>query len=159
MSLGKVSGAFCTCTSFRINQDFVISTFIFNVPYQSLFPVVDTKTGTLIACSTRDSGIRIWGKSSNICFYCQVVFPSFLSYSCYWFLSLLKVLVDMIRVPDWAFEAAGQEARGMGQEAAYQPGLYLTTAQVNPPYTIFSFESDDILLLFLSPKSIYYNIY
>ena len=39
----------------------------------------------------------------------------------------------MIRVPDWAFEAAGQEARGMGQEAAYQPGLYLTTAQVDLP--------------------------
>ncbi|VVA16915.1 PREDICTED: E3 [Prunus dulcis] len=40
------------------------------------------------------------------------------------------VLVDMIRVPDWAFEAAGQETRGMGQDAAaYQPGLYLTPAQ------------------------------
>jgi E3 ubiquitin-protein ligase SIS3 len=37
----------------------------------------------------------------------------------------------MIRVPDWAFEAAGQETRGMGQDAAaYQPGLYLTPAQV-----------------------------
>ncbi|CAL5401330.1 unnamed protein product [Camellia sinensis] len=40
------------------------------------------------------------------------------------------VLVDMIQVPDWAFEAAGQEMRGMGQEAAYQPGLYLTAAQI-----------------------------
>lgn len=40
------------------------------------------------------------------------------------------ILLDMIRVPDWAFEAAGQEMRGMGQEAAaYHPGLYLTTAQ------------------------------
>ncbi|GAB4845653.1 E3 ubiquitin-protein ligase sis3, variant 2 [Ancistrocladus abbreviatus] len=40
------------------------------------------------------------------------------------------VLVDMIRVPDWAFEAAGQEMRGMGQDAAtYHPGLYLTAAQ------------------------------
>uniref|UniRef100_A0A2C9UJI3 RING-type domain-containing protein n=1 Tax=Manihot esculenta TaxID=3983 RepID=A0A2C9UJI3_MANES len=40
------------------------------------------------------------------------------------------VLVDMIRVPDWAFEAAGQEMRGMGQDAAaYQPGLYLTPTQ------------------------------
>ncbi|RXH96234.1 hypothetical protein DVH24_008738, partial [Malus domestica] len=40
------------------------------------------------------------------------------------------VLVDMIRVPDWAFEAAGQETRGMGQDAAaFQPGLYLTQAQ------------------------------
>jgi hypothetical protein len=37
----------------------------------------------------------------------------------------------MIRVPDWAFEAAGQETRGMGQDpAAYQPGLYLIPAQV-----------------------------
>lgn len=37
----------------------------------------------------------------------------------------------MIRVPDWAFEAAGQETRGMGQDAAaYHPGLYLTPAQV-----------------------------
>ncbi|KAL6010983.1 hypothetical protein ACLOJK_001427 [Asimina triloba] len=41
-----------------------------------------------------------------------------------------KVLVDMIRVPDWAFEAAGQELRGMGQDAAaYHPGLYLTATQ------------------------------
>ncbi|KAL8143908.1 hypothetical protein V2J09_016940 [Rumex salicifolius] len=40
------------------------------------------------------------------------------------------VLVDLIRVPDWAFEAAGQEMRGMGQDAAtYHPGLYLTSAQ------------------------------
>ncbi|GFZ12032.1 similar to SUGAR-INSENSITIVE 3 [Actinidia rufa] len=39
-------------------------------------------------------------------------------------------MVDMVRVPEWAFEAAGQEMRGMGQEAAaYQPGLYLTPAQ------------------------------
>ncbi|KAK9684714.1 hypothetical protein RND81_10G227400 [Saponaria officinalis] len=39
-------------------------------------------------------------------------------------ISEFGVLVDMIRVPDWAFEA------GMGQDAAaYQPGLYLTTAQ------------------------------
>ncbi|GFZ07813.1 similar to SUGAR-INSENSITIVE 3 [Actinidia rufa] len=40
------------------------------------------------------------------------------------------VLVDMVRVPEWAFEAAGQEMRGMGQEAAaFRPGLYLTPAQ------------------------------
>ncbi|KAJ8753617.1 hypothetical protein K2173_022858 [Erythroxylum novogranatense] len=40
------------------------------------------------------------------------------------------VLVDMVRVPDWAFEAAGQEMRGMGQDAtAYHPGLYLTPTQ------------------------------
>ncbi|KAL5816296.1 hypothetical protein ACOSQ3_024674 [Xanthoceras sorbifolium] len=40
------------------------------------------------------------------------------------------VVVDMIRVPDWAFEAAGQEMRGIGQEAtSYHPGLYLTPAQ------------------------------
>lgn len=36
----------------------------------------------------------------------------------------------MIRVPDWAFEAAGQEMRGMGQDTAYHPGLYLTPTQV-----------------------------
>lgn len=37
----------------------------------------------------------------------------------------------MIRVPDWAFEAAGQEMRGMGQDAtSYHPGLYLSQAQV-----------------------------
>nr|ACU19670.1 unknown [Glycine max] len=35
----------------------------------------------------------------------------------------------MIRVPDWAFEAAGQETRSMAQDAAYHPGLYLTPAQ------------------------------
>ncbi|CAN4100482.1 unnamed protein product [Withania somnifera] len=40
------------------------------------------------------------------------------------------VLVDMIRVPDWTFAAAGQEMRGMGPDAAsYHPGLYLTPAQ------------------------------
>ncbi|XXG83897.1 hypothetical protein AAC387_Pa10g1544 [Persea americana] len=39
------------------------------------------------------------------------------------------VLVDMVRVPDWAFEAAGQELRGMGQDTAYHPGLYLTATQ------------------------------
>lgn len=39
------------------------------------------------------------------------------------------VLVDMIRVPGWAFDV-GQEMRGMGQDAtAYHPGLYLTPAQ------------------------------
>ncbi|KAI5016384.1 hypothetical protein ZWY2020_006235 [Hordeum vulgare] len=40
-----------------------------------------------------------------------------------------KVLVDMICVPDWAFEAVGLELRGMGQDTAYHPSLYLTTAQ------------------------------
>ncbi|XP_068643197.1 E3 ubiquitin-protein ligase SIS3-like [Aristolochia californica] len=39
------------------------------------------------------------------------------------------VLVDMVRVPDWAFEAAGQEMRGIGQDTAYHPGLYLTATQ------------------------------
>ncbi|KZV56559.1 protein binding protein [Dorcoceras hygrometricum] len=40
------------------------------------------------------------------------------------------VLVDMVRVPDWALEAAGQEMRGMGQDAAaYQPGPYLNPSQ------------------------------
>ncbi|KAK8913987.1 E3 ubiquitin-protein ligase SIS3 [Platanthera zijinensis] len=39
------------------------------------------------------------------------------------------VLVDMIRVPGWAFEAAGQELRGMSQDTAYHPGLYLTAPQ------------------------------
>jgi len=37
----------------------------------------------------------------------------------------------MIRVPDWAFEAAGQETRGMDHDAAaYHPRLYLTPSQV-----------------------------
>ncbi|KAI3825686.1 hypothetical protein L1987_07243 [Smallanthus sonchifolius] len=40
------------------------------------------------------------------------------------------VMIDMVRVPDWAFEtAAGQEMRGMGQDTAYHPGLYLTEPQ------------------------------
>uniref|UniRef100_A0A7N0TXK8 RING-type domain-containing protein n=1 Tax=Kalanchoe fedtschenkoi TaxID=63787 RepID=A0A7N0TXK8_KALFE len=39
------------------------------------------------------------------------------------------VFLDLIRVPDWAFEAAGQELRGMGQDAGYHPGLYLTPPQ------------------------------
>ncbi|KAG5415195.1 hypothetical protein IGI04_002762 [Brassica rapa subsp. trilocularis] len=43
------------------------------------------------------------------------------------------ILVDMIRIPDWAFEAAGQEMRGISQDAAaaYHPGLYLTPAQAS----------------------------
>ncbi|GKC67686.1 E3 ubiquitin protein ligase SIS3-like protein isoform X1 [Tanacetum coccineum] len=46
-------------------------------------------------------------------------------------ISEIGVLVDMVRVPDWAFEtAAGQEMRGMGQDtASYHPGLYLTEPQ------------------------------
>ncbi|KAK4479319.1 hypothetical protein RD792_014830 [Penstemon davidsonii] len=45
-------------------------------------------------------------------------------------LSEYGVIVDMVRVPDWAYEAAGQETGGIGQDAAaYQPGQYLTTAQ------------------------------
>lgn len=44
--------------------------------------------------------------------------------------SFVQVLVDMIRVPDWAFEAVGLEMR-VGQDTAYHPGLYLTPAQVN----------------------------
>jgi E3 ubiquitin-protein ligase SIS3 len=48
--------------------------------------------------------------------------------------SYVQVVVDMIRVPDWAFEAVGLELRGMGQDTAYHPGLYLTTAQVSPSY-------------------------
>ncbi|PWA79822.1 zinc finger, RING/FYVE/PHD-type [Artemisia annua] len=46
-------------------------------------------------------------------------------------ISEFGVLVDMIRVPDWAFEnAAGQEMRVMGQDAgSYHPGLYLTQAE------------------------------
>ncbi|KAK4370835.1 hypothetical protein RND71_010310 [Anisodus tanguticus] len=40
------------------------------------------------------------------------------------------VFVDMIRVPDWTFAAAGQEMRAMGPDAtSYHPGLYLTQAQ------------------------------
>ncbi|KAL0385061.1 UNVERIFIED_CONTAM: E3 ubiquitin-protein ligase SIS3 [Sesamum radiatum] len=44
---------------------------------------------------------------------------------------LVKVFVDLVRVPDWAFEAAGHETRGMDVDAAqYQLGLSLTPAQV-----------------------------
>lgn len=44
----------------------------------------------------------------------------------------VQILVDMVRVPDWAFEAAGQEMRSMSQDAAtYHPGLYLTPAQAS----------------------------
>jgi E3 ubiquitin-protein ligase SIS3 len=47
-------------------------------------------------------------------------------------ISEFGILVDMIRVPDWAFEAAGQEMRGISQDAAtYHPGLYLTPAQAS----------------------------
>uniref|UniRef100_A0A1J3IDJ6 E3 ubiquitin-protein ligase SIS3 n=1 Tax=Noccaea caerulescens TaxID=107243 RepID=A0A1J3IDJ6_NOCCA len=46
-------------------------------------------------------------------------------------ISEFGILVDMVRVPDWAFEAAGQEMTSMGQDAAttYHPGLYLTPPQ------------------------------
>ncbi|KAL5544216.1 hypothetical protein UlMin_008000 [Ulmus minor] len=45
-------------------------------------------------------------------------------------ISEVGVIVDLIRVPEWAFEAAGQESRGMNQDAAvYTPGIYLTAAQ------------------------------
>lgn len=39
----------------------------------------------------------------------------------------------MVRVPDWAFEDAGQEMTSMGQDAAatYHPGLYLTPPQAS----------------------------
>ncbi|KAK4719493.1 hypothetical protein R3W88_017831 [Solanum pinnatisectum] len=44
--------------------------------------------------------------------------------------SKFGVLVDMIRVPDWTFAAAGQEMRAMGPDAtSYHPGLYLTQDQ------------------------------
>ncbi|EFH42776.1 hypothetical protein ARALYDRAFT_919563 [Arabidopsis lyrata subsp. lyrata] len=33
-------------------------------------------------------------------------------------ISEFGILVDMVRVPDWAFDAAGQEMRSMGQDAA-----------------------------------------
>jgi hypothetical protein len=45
----------------------------------------------------------------------------------------------MIRAPDWAFEAAGQEMRGFGQDTAYHPGLYLTPTQVILSVLIISF--------------------
>jgi len=50
-----------------------------------------------------------------------------------WYLiwcSSMQILVDMIRVPDWAFEAVGLEMR-VGQDTAYHPGLYLSAAQVS----------------------------
>ena len=48
----------------------------------------------------------------------------------YYNVTFFHILVEMIRVPDWAFEAAGQETRSMAQDAAYHLGLYLTPAQV-----------------------------
>lgn len=61
----------------------------------------------------------------------------------------------MIRVPEWAFEAAGQEMRGIGQDtAAYHPGLYLTAAQVSPTSprirTEFSLYFGVVLVIFVS---------
>lgn len=45
---------------------------------------------------------------------------------------MCQVLIDMIRIPDWAFEVVGQEMRGMGQDAGtYHPGLNLTAAEVS----------------------------
>lgn len=79
--------------------------------------------------------IRFLSNQMNTSMYFNFFFPQ-------WFCScdetdsdnnfLLQVLVDMVRVPDWAFEAAGQETRVMGQDAAaYHPGLYLTPAQAS----------------------------
>ncbi|KAH0864459.1 hypothetical protein HID58_081670 [Brassica napus] len=57
-----------------------------------------------------------------------------------------KIVVDMIRVPDWAFEAAGQEMRSMSQDAAtYHPGLYLTPAQASP-LLLFSIQAVEALI-------------
>uniref|UniRef100_A0A1J3H7M6 E3 ubiquitin-protein ligase SIS3 n=1 Tax=Noccaea caerulescens TaxID=107243 RepID=A0A1J3H7M6_NOCCA len=63
--------------------------------------VANAKTGTVTTCPAGTSHLRVW------------------------------ILVDMVRVPDWAFEAAGQEMTSMGQDAAttYHPGLYLTPPQ------------------------------
>lgn len=70
-------------------------------------------------------------------------------------LLFIQVLLDMIRVPEWAFEAAGQEMRGIGQDtAAYHPGLYLTAAQVSPTSprirTEFSLHFGVVLAIFVS---------
>lgn len=76
-------------------------------------------------------------KKDNCLFLLRLKLCIFCCLHCVWWeglsksISICQVLVDMIRIPDWAFEAAGQEMRGMGQDAAaYHPGLYLTTAQV-----------------------------
>ncbi|KAK4750718.1 hypothetical protein SAY87_004200 [Trapa incisa] len=75
-----------------------------------------------------------------ICIACMAmtkVFHLFSIHLCFIILILghlfqfsMQVLVDMIWVPEWAFEAAGQEMRVMGQDAAiYHPGFYLTPTQ------------------------------
>lgn len=79
-----------------------------------------------LACSNLDVSVVISAK--DVPYFTLLLFDSA------WIkpLTVIQVLVDMIRVPDWAFEAAGQEMRGIGQDAAaYHPGLYLTTAQVS----------------------------
>ncbi|KAJ4829077.1 E3 ubiquitin-protein ligase sis3 [Turnera subulata] len=44
--------------------------------------------------------------------------------------TMLLLCIHLKHPLHWAFEAAGQEMRGMGQDAAaYQPGLYLTPTQ------------------------------
>lgn len=64
-----------------------------------------------------------------------------------------QVLVDMVRVPDWAFEtAAGQEMRGMAQDtASYHPGLYLTETQVHLT-TLYKLVSLNSLLKMVNHK-------
>ncbi|KAE8767599.1 RING-H2 finger protein ATL5P [Hordeum vulgare] len=57
-----------------------------------------------------------------------------------------EVLVDMIRVADWAFEAVGLELRGMGQDTSYHPGLYLNTTQVRVPYKHYLKETVEALI-------------
>ncbi|XP_028555563.1 E3 ubiquitin-protein ligase SIS3 isoform X2 [Dendrobium catenatum] len=79
----------------------------------------------------------LWFTSANSCLPEQGQKWGFLIWLAFSYCGLLclacmsvgKVLVDMIRVPGWAFEAAGQELRGMSQETTYHPGLYLTAAQ------------------------------
>ncbi|PIA40529.1 hypothetical protein AQUCO_02500320v1 [Aquilegia coerulea] len=45
-------------------------------------------------------------------------------------ISEFGVLVDIIRVPEWTFEAAALEMRGIAQDTTtYHPGFYLTTTQ------------------------------
>ncbi|KAG6485838.1 hypothetical protein ZIOFF_054403 [Zingiber officinale] len=90
-------------------------------PFLWVWTVVGTLWFTSARSCLPEEGQK-WGFLIWLLFsYCGLV--------CIACISAGKVLVDMIRVPEWAFEAAGQELSGMGQDTAYHPGLYLTAAQ------------------------------
>ncbi|XP_023761809.1 uncharacterized protein LOC111910240 isoform X1 [Lactuca sativa] len=59
--------------------------------------------------------------------------------------SRMRVLVDMILLPDWVFESAAQELRVMEQDATpHHPRIYLSDAQTSMSFK--TMDDDQVLL-------------